>query len=53
MAPAYRALFTGGAGGAGGGDRRTFDARYAASADLVASLESEVARFPIPRAGTP
>ena len=50
MAPAYRALF---AGVATQGDPRAFDALYAASAELDAALQSEVAHLAGPRGRTP
>ena len=50
MAPAYRALF---AGGVTPGDRRAFDALYAASAELDAALQSEVAHLAGPIGRTP
>ena len=49
MSPAYRALFA----GVTPGDPRAFDARYAASAELDAALQSEVAHLAGPRGRTP
>ena len=49
MAPAYRALFT----GVTPGDALAFDALYAASAELDAALQSEVAHLAGPRGRTP